>query len=144
MMIGRRTIRWKDVHDQRGLTFVETLVTTLLSAIAILGLVVLFSDSVKQNAVAADITVATSLAQDKMEELKNMDYGTLTAGGDAGSATTMVSGYADHPDPYYTRLWEIDVNAPAAHMTTITVRVVSSRHLFGAPKACELNLTRSR
>ena len=133
----------KPLSHQRGLTFIETLVTTLLTSIAILGLVALFSDSVKQNAVAADITVTTSLAQDKMEELRNVDYGTLTAGGDAGSVTTMVSGYSDNPDSFYSRLWEIDVNAPVANMVTITVRVFSSRQLFGAPKECELVFTRS-
>jgi Tfp pilus assembly protein PilV len=129
---------------QRGLTIIETLIATLLSAIAILGLVVLFTDSVKQNAVAADITVATSLAQDKMEELKNLDYSALAAGGDAGSTTSRTTGYADDPDSYYTRLWEIDVDAPVAHMTTVTVRVFSSRQLFGAPKECELIMIRSR
>lgn len=132
------------IKEQKGFTLVETLIALGILAIAIIALVQLFTVSAKQNAVAADLTILTTLAQDKMEELKNLKYTSLIANGDAGSVTTPVTGYFDDPDTFYQRLWKIDVDAPASNMTTITVKVNSSRRLMGNLKECELVITRSR
>lgn len=130
--------------DQQGFTLVETLIAIGVLAIAIIALVQLFTVGAKENAVAADLTILTTLAQDKMEELKNMKYSSLVADGDVGSVTTPETGYYDDPHHYYRRLWQIDVDAPVANMTTISVKVTSSRRLIGELKECELVFTRSR
>lgn len=128
---------------QRGFTFIETLISLAVLSIAVISIVQMFTLSAKQNAVAADLTKLTTFAQDKMEELKSMKYKVLIAAGDVGSVTTPVSGYYDDPEPDYQRLWEIDVGNPTPGMTTVRVKVISSRKLIGTLKECELVITRS-
>lgn len=127
-----------------GFSFVEVLVAMTAASIAVLALCSLLVFTVKQNGVSADITVLTALAQDKMEEFKDLKYDSLVVNGNAGSIISEVSGYSDHPGDFYQRFWQIDVDAPATNMATISVRVVSSRELLGAPKECEVMLVRSR
>jgi len=133
-----------NIKEQKGFTLAEILIAIAILAVAIIAIVQLFTVSGRQNAVAADLTILTTLAQGKMEELKNMKYKSLIANGDAGSVTTPETGYFDDPDTFYQRLWEIDVDAPVSNMTTITVKVISSRRLIGNLKECELVITRSR
>lgn len=132
------------IREQKGFNLIETLIAVAMLAIGIVALAELFAVSIKQNAVADDLTTISSYAQDKMEELKDMSYKSLTASGDAGSITSAVTGYIDNPESYYQRLWEIDVDAPVTDMTTIRVTVKSSRRLIGEKKECTLVLTRSR
>jgi prepilin-type N-terminal cleavage/methylation domain-containing protein len=61
---------WKFRHDQRGFTLNETLVSMALMGLGILGLSVNTSGIIQGIRASETMTVATNLAQDKMEELK--------------------------------------------------------------------------
>ncbi len=65
------------------------------------------------NREAYNSTKAVALANDKMEEMRNLDYQSLTSLG---------SGY-DPPDSIFTRAWTVTTNTPDTDMTTITVTV---------------------
>jgi prepilin-type N-terminal cleavage/methylation domain-containing protein len=132
------------MKDQGGFTLPEILISLALLSIAMLALTEVVGVSIKQNAVAADMTSAAVIAQDKMEELKNLYYSGLIANGDAGGITSPQTGYYDDPNPFYQRLWQIDMDAPAVNMTTISVRVLSRRRLIGAEKECTLVFVRAR
>jgi hypothetical protein len=129
---------------EEGIYFVETLFALFILSVGIISISGLFLLSIKQNAMAEDMTQTSVLAQDKMEELMNIDFESLVASGDAGSISTDETDYFDAPLPNYTRRWQIDVDAPVAGMATIRVDVFSSRELIGLSKACTLKLARSR
>jgi prepilin-type N-terminal cleavage/methylation domain-containing protein len=133
-----------EINNQKGFTLPEVLIAVALLSICMLALTEVVGVSIKQNAVAADLTSSAVFAQDKMEEMKNLYYSALIANGDAGSITTPQNGYYDDPNPFYRRLWQIDMDAPAANMTTISVRVISRRQLIGASKECTIVFARAK
>ena len=66
--------------DSNGFTLIEALLAMALLSIAIFGTFSLLDSVMGYNKFAETITTATTLAQDKMEELKNADYSLITAG----------------------------------------------------------------
>lgn len=129
---------------EAGFSIIEVMFASLIFAIGIIAVSGVFLINIKQNAVAEDLTQASVLAQDRLEDLTDITYDTMAAGGDAGSIATSVTGYFDNPSPIYLRRWEIDVDAPVTGMTTIRVRVISARQLIGEPKECTVVLARTR
>lgn len=65
--------------DQRGMTLVEIMVAMILLAIALAWLAPLMVVSIRSNRLGADLTRATTLAQDKFEEFKNKSHNYLLA-----------------------------------------------------------------
>jgi len=63
--------------DQRGMTLVEIMVAMILLAIALAWLAPLMVVSLRSNRLGADLTRATTLAQDKFEEFKNKSHNYL-------------------------------------------------------------------
>lgn len=66
--------------DSNGFTLIEALLAMALLSIAIFGTFSLLDSVMGYNKFAETITTATTLAQDKVEELKNTDYSLITAG----------------------------------------------------------------
>lgn len=64
-----------------GFTLIEVLVAMTIFAIAVLGLAVGATSVMRANQISLYTTVATNLAQDKLEELKAMTVANITAGG---------------------------------------------------------------
>ncbi len=65
--------------DQRGMTLVEVMVAMILLAIALAWLAPLLVVSMRSNRLGADLTRASTLAQDKFEEFKNKSHNYLLA-----------------------------------------------------------------
>ncbi|HDY68384.1 MAG TPA: hypothetical protein ENH85_11410 [Candidatus Scalindua sp.] len=67
----------------------------------------------KGNTLSKRVTTATTIAQDKMEDFKRMDYASVVYGSDTNT---------DYDTDYY---WEADVedDTPATDTKTITVDV---------------------
>ncbi len=57
-------------HNNKGFTLVEILVAISILGIALLGLVSVTVMVIKSNSFSKTMTTATTLADDKMEELK--------------------------------------------------------------------------
>jgi type II secretory pathway pseudopilin PulG len=127
-----------------GFSIIEAMFAMVIFAIGIVAVSGVFLINIKQNAVAQDVTQVSTLAQDMLEDLTDINYDAMAAGGDAGSITADETGYFDTPEPGYLRRWEIDVDALVAGMTTIRVRVISARQLIGDPAECTVVLTRTR
>jgi type IV pilus assembly protein PilV len=98
--------------DQKGFTLLEFLIAVMVLSVALLGLGTLTGAMINYNKEAFDNTVAVALSQGKMEQLKNIPYGSLTGGNDTQSP--------------YTRTWTIDDNTPGTDMKTLTVTVTWS------------------
>jgi len=82
----------------KGFTVIEALMAMVIFGVAILGLAIGATTVVRANQTSLYITIATNLAQDRLEELKSRTSGTITA----SSETQTVSGVT------FTRSWTVD------------------------------------
>jgi len=113
----------KTRFNERGFTLIEVLVAMFLLVVALLGLLSLTTMVINGNAFSKTSTVATTLAKDKLEELKRKNYDEIAASTSPESVT--LNGKT------YTREWDadpIDVNVSgtsehAKDMKKITVTV---------------------
>ena len=104
----------------KGFTVIEALMAMVIFGVAILGLAIGATTVVRANQASLYITIATNLAQDRLEELKSRTSGTITA----GSETTTPSGVG----VTFTRSWTVDAanvnNCPnVSGLICITVTV---------------------
>ncbi|WP_258807246.1 prepilin-type N-terminal cleavage/methylation domain-containing protein [Pseudidiomarina sp. CB1] len=67
-------------HNRRGFTFVEVLVALVIIAVGVAGLVSLQRMFIQSSTRAAERTAAMELAQEKIEELRFVEYANLAAG----------------------------------------------------------------
>ena len=100
-----------NTHRRNGFTLVEILVAVFVLVVGILGVISVSTTVINGNAFGKRITTATTLAQDKIEELKGTDYTSITSGG------------PETQQPIYTRTWTVTTDLPAAGMKTIEVAV---------------------
>jgi len=74
--------------NNKGFSLIEVLVGLVILAIGLLAIAGMQITAIKGNYFSKSLTEATVLAQDKMEELKNLSYASLSTGTD----TKTVSG----------------------------------------------------
>jgi len=103
----------------KGFTLIEILVAIAIFSVSILGLGVGAVTVMKANKTSYLHTIATNLAQDRLEIMKAMTVGTLTA---------CSTSSCDSPQPTFdgvafTRKWAVAAGVPAAGFTQITVTV---------------------
>lgn len=105
--------------DDRGFTIIEVLIAIVILSIALLGMAGLTMGIMTGNDHSKQLTTATTLAQDKMEEIRRLGYSAMPS---ADTATTedynSISSY-----PLYKRVTATTVNSPSSGMKTITVTV---------------------
>lgn len=107
--------------NRGGFTLVEVLMAILLLVIALVGLATVTVSVMNSNDLSKKVTTATTLAKDKMEELKN-------AGATQAGYNGLVNG-SDTVETIYARLWTVGAvgtTAPdndTAKMKKITVTV---------------------
>lgn len=125
-------------HD-RGFSLIEALITIFVMGIMLLGIAQLIGVSVHLKKASEDVTSATVLAEQKLEELKNVEFDTLAAG---GSVNVDLAGFFDTPDvdgdgaADYTRRWEVQ-DLGTGKVTR--VRVVSQLASYGPAKESNLS-----
>lgn len=68
--------------NHHGFTLIEVLIGLVILAIGLLAVAGMQLISIKGNYFSSSLTQATILAQDKMEELKNLPYANLSSGQD--------------------------------------------------------------
>jgi len=109
------------IGNENGMTMVELMVVCVVISIAFMGLVAIFPLGMQNVNDSRMRTVATDLAQERMEEL--LDLRTNDTDLDAG----------DHNDPdnpvrsTFNRFWTITDNTPVQDMKQIEVRVTYPR-----------------
>jgi prepilin-type N-terminal cleavage/methylation domain-containing protein len=100
-----------------GFTLLEVLITLLLLAIGILGVGGLAITTVQGNARGNQLTTATILAQDKVEQARTAGY----AGAGALAGTEGYGAVAGNPA--YKRVVSVADATPGTWMKTVTVTV---------------------
>ena len=100
------------LHDNNsGFTLIEVLVAMVNLSVGLLGTAALITGIINGNKVSNRISTATVLAQDKMEEIKSMEYLNVAA-----EPLSIITDY-----PLYKR--EVAVDTLGTGMKTVTVTV---------------------
>ncbi len=103
-----------NIENNKGFTLIEVLVAMVILSVGLLGTAALITGIINGNKVSNRITTATVLAQDKMEEIKGLDYSSVVS----EPKSSLPSPY----DQYERQVTVIDPS-PSANMKTVTVTV---------------------
>ena len=97
--------------NKKGFTLIEVLIGLTILAVGLLVIAGMQMTSIKGGSFSHHVSQATILAQDKIEELKNLPYSMLTS-----------QDYATVPDTVFSRKYDV-VEDPGNSIKTITVTV---------------------
>jgi len=128
-MVGYRLRR------QEGFSLVEVLIALVILAVGLLGLAMFQITAIKGNAIASKWTVATELAQDRLERFRHVDWTTIQSsvpGGfvpgtqplqaSYGSLGGAVGDNTNVRGTIFYRVWDVTPATTIANtFTTITV-----------------------
>ena len=119
------------LRRKEGFSLIEVLVALVILAVGLLGLALFQTTAIKGNAIASKWTVATELAQDRLERFRHVGWDNIVssaAGGFTGSPAQPV--YASLPGAagdntivrgtQFYRVWQVSSNATNS-LKTITV-----------------------
>ena len=96
------------IDHKKGFTLIEVLASMIILSIGVLGLAPLIISAIQGNSFGNDMTNATLLAQDKIEELRNVNYDLMTSGQDTVGTIQ--------------RQWTVQGNTPSTGVSQITVQ----------------------
>jgi len=116
MIHKKQQLRGARCRSDRGFTLLEILVAITILTVGLLGGAGLTVGVMRGNLASNRVTTATALAQDKMEFIKRMDYGDVTAAN--LPLEDYNGGIQDYP--LYSRDTFITANGPGMK----TVRVI--------------------
>ena len=110
----------KSMSGQKGFTLLEVMIAVFLLAVAIMGAASLTTSVIKSNSLSQTLTTATTLAKDKIEELKATDYTALPSGTVTDYAKADGTVQASASGSYYTRTWGVAGTDPKTITVTVT------------------------
>ena len=118
-MAGFKDFWTQGVHTPVGLTLLEVLITMLILSVGLLGMAGLTTGVMRGNAFSSKVTTATTVAEQKMEEMRRIGYSGVPM-----ADTTITEDYHTMTDyPSYKRMTSIKMMNPADGMKVITVAV---------------------
>ncbi len=128
---GMKKISLKKSED--AFTLVEILVAIVILSVGLLSIASLVTTVIRGNAKSRRMTTAITLAQTKIEELKNLDYddSKLEDSNTGNNSSLTSTSSTDHSEAdidaeggtggIYTRIWNVADDTPSTNMKTITV-----------------------
>jgi type IV pilus assembly protein PilV len=102
------------LREKKGFTLLEVLITMVIFAIGLLGLASMQVMAIKGNSFGQQMTAASTLAQNQLEEMRR-NLGAFTSG--ENDTVTDQNGVT------YTRTWTMTANTPQTSMTTVVLTV---------------------
>jgi type IV pilus assembly protein PilV len=105
--------------DKKGFTFLEILVAMVVLSIGFLGIAAVTASVVRGNSFSNRLTTATTLAQERMEDIRRLGYSGIPT-----ADTTTVEDYHSIANyPLYKRVACTNMTNPADGMKMVTVTV---------------------
>ena len=99
------------MSGQKGFTLIEVMIAVFLLAVALIGLAAVTTTVIRGNSFSQTLTTATTLAKDKMEDLRSTGYGSLQDGNDTKSMDNL----------NYTRRWTVGAEINNRKTVNVTV-----------------------
>jgi type IV pilus assembly protein PilV len=107
------------LKDTEGFTLLEVMITVVIVAIGLLGLAGLQIAAIKGNSFGQQMSVASTLAQNQLEQLRQISYDSLSDGSSDGSDT-----YIDQANGVtYNRQWTAVTDMSHPDWLTLNVTV---------------------
>jgi len=103
------------IKGEDGFTLTEVLIAMIILTTGLLGMVALTTGIMTGNKHSSNLTIATVLAQDKMEEVARIGYFNII------EETDDYNDISDYPQ--FKRVTAIVVNSPFPNMKTVTITV---------------------
>ena len=122
-MFSRKSCSKRQKNAANGFTLIEVLVAMSIFAIAVLGLAIGATTVMQANQTGLYTTIATNLAQDKLEELKAKTAANINTTGSPENNIT-VSGVPAK----FNRSWAVTSGSPAAGVKRIDITVTWTDH----------------
>jgi type IV pilus modification protein PilV len=125
-MVGRK------LRGKEGFSLIEVLIALVILAVGLLGLALFQTTAIKGNAIASKWTVATELAQDRLERFRHVGWDSIVSSATGGFTTgppaqpvyTSLPGAAGDNTivrgTQFYRIWYVTSNATNS-LKTITV-----------------------
>lgn len=101
------------LKNMKGFTLLEVMIALVILAVGLLGLASLQIMAIKGNSYGQQMTVASTMAQNQLEQLRRATGG-LTNGNDA---------VTDQNGITYTRSWTVTPNSPQSGASTVLVTI---------------------
>lgn len=111
-------VKFKGFDNNSGFTLMEVLVAMVILTVGLLGTAALIIGIINGNKTSNRISTATVLAQDKMEEIKSMEYLNVAA-----EPLSIITDY-----PLYKRKVAVDPLGTGMKTVTVTVSWDSNAH----------------
>jgi type IV pilus assembly protein PilV len=117
------TQRKNMMKERSGFTLIEVMIALTILAVGLLALATMQIVSIRSNAFSTEMTYATMLAQDRLEQLRNTPYESIppTSG---TPDTEVVDATETSKGMPYTIERTVDDNTPATDMKRITLVVL--------------------
>ena len=100
--------------NNKGFTLIEVLIAIVILSIGLLGMASLTVGIIKGNKFSNNLTTATTLGQDKMEDMRRTGY---------SSVASETKAVLPSPDDEYKREVSVTNDSPASGMRTVVVKV---------------------
>jgi type IV pilus assembly protein PilV len=127
------------LHDQTGFTLIEVLIAMALLSFGLLSVASMQVVAIRVNTSSQRLTLATTLVQDKVEELMALPF-THADLVDTTPVETFQSYTTTNSPPGYTLTWQVDVNAAGDGKTVI---VTAGWMKYGKLKEFVLSFTKT-
>lgn len=111
MMVAQQP-RQRLKNNQEGFTLIELMIAIVILSVGLLGMATLTGSIVQKNKFSNDLTAATTLAQDKLEDVRANGYASAVS----ETKTACVTPFSE-----YQR--EVTVSTLSAGMKQVTVKV---------------------
>jgi len=112
----------KKMKNKKGFTLLEILVALTILSVGLLGLASLQIVAVRSNSFSLQLSTATILAQQKLEEFKQTPYANIASGSDTISSQTGTGAVATLGITF-NRQWTVSDNTPVADSKQVDVTV---------------------
>ncbi len=130
-------------RDQAGFTLIEIMIAVFVQAVALIGLAAVTTTTIKGNSFSKAITTATTLANDKLQDLKAKNFTGTSVDADLSSGS-----HTDAGNPLqgiYNRNWTVaDTAGGGGSIRYKTITVTVSWTWQGLSHSVQLQTIRAR